>query len=170
MVFRNGATQEVGDVRGDIRIIDMTTAHERFPEVRDFIYEILYAPFGIDYNGIWNAIEDGALFKGALDREDRIVGCARLVPTREDGAAVVRTVATSAKYRGLGLGRRLMHEIEREAHARGATHMWLNARVPALGFYENLGYRSTSDEFVNPPSGLLHRTMVKDLPPQALSA
>ena len=154
----------------DIHLVDMTTAHPRFAEVRDFIFSILYEPFNIPYDGLWNHFEEGSTFKVALDSEAAIVGCARLLPVGEDGVGVVRTVATSPLVRGQGVGALLMHAVEEDAYGQGASHMWLNARVPALGFYERLGYRAVSEEFINPPSGLLHRSMEKDLVPRALSA
>lgn len=154
----------------DIHLVSMTTAHPRFAEVRDFIFSILYEPFNIPYDGLWNHFEEGSSFKVALDSEGTIVGCARLLPVGEDGVGVVRTVATSPLVRGRGVGTLLMRAVEEDAYGQGASHMWLNARVPALGFYERLGYRAVSEEFINPPSGLLHRSMEKDLIPRALSA
>lgn len=153
-----------------IRIVEMTTDDPRFVEVRDFIYTIMYEPFGIPEDGMWSRFEEGARFKVALDPADAVVGCARLLPIDEQGVGVVRTVATAPSVRRTGLGSLLMRLVEEDALSQGASSLRLNARIPALGFYESLGYVIVSEEFINPPSGLLHRTMVKDLQPHALSA
>ena len=57
--------------------------------------------------------------------------------------ADVMTVAVAPGARGLGLGRRLLDELEVRAAARGAGHMMLEVRADntaAVGLYERSGY------------------------------
>lgn len=133
----------------------------RFNELLDFIYDVLYRPFAIDIEGPWRHVEEGSIHFVAFDESDRIIGCARMAPADATSARQVRTVAVADDRQGGGLGRELMLAIEKAALAEGTTRLWLNARVPAVGFYERLGYVVESEPFINPPSGLLHRRMRK---------
>ena len=57
--------------------------------------------------------------------------------------ADVMTVAVAPRARGLGLGRRLLDELEVRAAARGAAFVMLEVRADntaALGLYERSGY------------------------------
>jgi GNAT superfamily N-acetyltransferase len=57
------------------------------------------------------------------------------------GWAFVRYLAVPEKYRGLGLGRRLMDEAEKIARARSYIGMWLDTfEFQARPFYEKLGF------------------------------
>lgn len=88
------------------------------------------------------------------------VGTERL---RFPGEAVAKTerVAVLKRYRGEGLGRRLMCRAESEARERGCSQMKLNAQSRVEGFYLNLGYETVSDIFYE--AGIPHVEMVKDL-------
>ena len=65
-----------------------------------------------------------------------------------DGAAWrLRGMATSEAARGAGLGRLVLEgcfEVVREA---GGTHLWCNARLVAVPFYERLGMVAVGPEF-----------------------
>lgn len=88
------------------------------------------------------------------------VGAARL---RFPGEAVAKAerVAVLERYRGEGLGRRLMRRAESEARERGCSQVKLNAQTRVEGFYADLGYETTSDIFYE--AGIPHVQMVKDL-------
>lgn len=60
------------------------------------------------------------------------------------GVFVVADIAVGARYRGLGLGIRLMHLMEEEVMRRGGKEAWLAAKVPA--FYEKLGWVAVERE------------------------
>lgn len=146
-----------------VRIESLYHDDPRFEHLLDFIYDVLYRPLGIDEHGPWRHIEGGAVHFVAIDGSDRIVGCARMAPIDETHVRQVRTVAVGFDQQGTGLGRRLMERLEKAAVDEGARELVLNARIPALGFYERLGFVVESDEFINPPSGLPHRRMRKRL-------
>ncbi|MGG5259448.1 ribosomal protein S18-alanine N-acetyltransferase [Phycicoccus avicenniae] len=59
----------------------------------------------------------------------------------------VMTVAVAPAARGLGLGRRLLDELERRAGGRGAEHVMLEVRAdnePATSLYASSGYAVVS--------------------------
>ena len=101
----------------------------------------------------------------AVAPDGRVVGCATVHASQwEDQPAwQLRGMATSPDYRGRGLGRGLMTLIE--STLKGASPvrmMWCNARTPAVGFYQRLGWRVVSDVFEIPTAGP-HVKMVKPL-------
>ena len=75
-------------------------------------------------------------------RAGTVVGCAglRLLP---DGVGEVKRLFVAPQARGVGLGRRLMLEVEAEARARRVHLLRLDTRadlVEARGLYAALGY------------------------------
>ena len=70
------------------------------------------------------------------------------------GAAFrLRGMATSEAARGTGLGREILDACFDHIRASGATFLWCNARVGALGFYRHLGLEPVGDEFDIPGIG-----------------
>lgn len=73
---------------------------------------------------------------------------AQLVVSTAEGAlsALVEDMIVDANHRGHGIGAALLRDIESWARARGAARLQLLAdreNVPALAFYERMGWRST---------------------------
>jgi predicted GNAT family N-acyltransferase len=78
-----------------------------------------------------------------------------------DYAGKVGRVAVVATHRRSGVGKAIMqrlHDIAREHHQR---HLWCNAQLTAVPFYEGLGYRSVGPTFVE--AGIDHVRMECDL-------
>lgn len=88
------------------------------------------------------------------------VGTARL-RSPESGVAKVERVAVCREYRGEGLGERLMSLIESEARSQGCSRTVLHAQSRVIPFYEALGYKVTSEEFVE--ADIPHVEMKKSL-------
>jgi GNAT superfamily N-acetyltransferase len=99
--------------------------------------------------------------------DGRNAGCATLhLSTWEERPAYqLRGMATHADFRGCGVGRELMRFVEQNVidDPSGIRWMWCNARVPAIRFYESVGWHVVSDEFEIPTAGPHHR-MIKRLP------
>ncbi|MEF8784011.1 MAG: GNAT family N-acetyltransferase [Haloarculaceae archaeon] len=88
------------------------------------------------------------------------VGTARLRFPGEEAAKAER-VAVLERYRGEGLGRRLMRRAESEASKHGCSRMKVNAQTRVEGFYSDLGYETVSGVFYE--ADIPHVEMVKDL-------
>jgi predicted GNAT family N-acyltransferase len=86
------------------------------------------------------------------------VGCGRLRPLGE-GRAKIERVAVQGDLRGLGVGRRVMDEMEAEATRRSWTQLVLHAQLPVVSFYERLGWSVVGTEFEE--AGIRHRAMEK---------
>jgi GNAT superfamily N-acetyltransferase len=99
---------------------------------------------------------------------ESIVGCATLHLNQWKGTPAwqLRGMATSPEFRGVGTGRALVSFFESEILADAAVprQLWCNARVPAAGFYQKLGWQIESDVFDIPTAGP-HVKMSKLLKP-----
>ena len=88
---------------------------------------------------------------------DTIVGCATLHMNQWNGQSAwqLRGMATSPDFRGVGTGSALVAFFETEILSDPAAprQLWCNARVPAAGFYQKLGWQIESDVFDIPTAG-----------------
>src|SRR4051812_42717504 len=117
---------------------------------------------------------DAAVFEGDADPAarhygafvgGRVVCCVTLHVSRWEGETAwqLRGMATAADVRGQGIGRALMAFLEADVRAASAVRLlWCNARVPAAGFYQSLGWAVRSDVFDIPTAGP-HYRMTKRL-------
>ena len=70
----------------------------------------------------------------------------------------LRGMATLAKYRGRGIGNRLLNFAIVYLRGQKANYVWCNARKKALKFYQDTGFEVISDEFEIAGIGL-HRVL-----------
>lgn len=91
---------------------------------------------------------------------DLPVGTARLRES-DSGVAKVERVAVRETYRGRGLGRALMYELEDLARELEMDEALLHAQTRVEAFYHDLGYETTSDVFDE--AGIPHVEMRKPL-------
>lgn len=73
----------------------------------------------------------------------------------------VGRVAVLSCFRGMGLGTRVMTELERAALRKDIQSLWCHAQLTAVEFYLGLGWRRTGPEFME--AGIEHVRMEKDL-------
>jgi len=105
----------------------------------------------------------------ARTADGRVVGVLRLSPApcpwRPEARAAwqLRGMATEPAVRGAGAGRALVVEGLRRVAARGGDLVWCDARVPAAGFYERMGFAVVTEPFDKPQIGP-HVGMVISLP------
>ena len=70
-------------------------------------------------------------------------------------------IAVLPEYRGQGIGKRVVQELERIARQQGVSDVWLHGQTNVVGFYERLGYQSVGPKFEE--AGIPHRKMTKTL-------
>jgi len=58
-----------------------------------------------------------------------------------------RKFAVDESMQGKGVGRAMLNHMQDFAIAEGATRIWCNARLSAVGFYLKLGYNQTGKFF-----------------------
>ena len=129
----------------------------RFPEITDLRYEILQAPFGVVRDDSWNDEDPAYRHLVAIAEDGTVVGYAQLIVHDED--AQIRQVAVGEAWQRLGVGSQLIATLVRRADEEHATQIWLNARVPAIGFYERLGFEAVGGTFNTGRTSLPHRRM-----------
>jgi predicted GNAT family N-acyltransferase len=119
----------------------------------------------------WAGDDDpGTFHLAARTADGRIVGVVRFSPApcpyRPGSAAPwqLRGMATDAAVRGTGAGRALVTEGLTRVRARGGDLVWCDARVPAVGFYERMGFAVVTEPFDKPGIGP-HVGMVIDPAP-----
>lgn len=88
---------------------------------------------------------ESAIHMAAFDGE-RVVSVVRALPLHDDPTVYsISRMATDEGYRGRGIGRKVMMSVEDTAKEAGAKYFALYARPTAIGFYERLGYKQTSE-------------------------
>lgn len=101
----------------------------------------------------WDADDAGAMHFLAYEG-DFPIGTARLLPSGEIGR-----VSVLKDWRGLKVGDALMQATLEQAEERGLKEVKLSAQVHATPFYERLGFKIVSDEFLE--AGIPHVDMVR---------
>jgi predicted GNAT family N-acyltransferase len=94
----------------------------------------------------------------AHDDSGRAVGTGR-IDLDKDGK--IGRVAVLADARGTGVGTALMQRLHAVAQHAALGSVWCNAQQSAVPFYLGLGYRITSEPFVE--AGIEHVRMQRDL-------
>ena len=101
----------------------------------------------------WDADDADAVHFLAYEG-DFPIGTARLLPDGHIGR-----VSVLKDWRGLKVGDALMQATILEAEKRGLKQQMLSAQVHATPFYERLGFKIVSDEFLE--AGIPHVDMVR---------
>ncbi|MNC61734.1 putative N-acetyltransferase YjcF [compost metagenome] len=91
--------------------------------------------------------------------EDGPVGTARLRVV--DGWAKLERICLRSPYRKYGLGSFIIATLEKMAAEQGLTQAKLHGQKQAEGFYQKLGYETSSPVFME--DGIPHVLMVKSI-------
>ena len=106
----------------------------------------------------------GTFHLAARTIEGRLVGVVRFSPARcpwlpkARAPWQLRGMATDPTARGTGAGRALVAEGLTRIATYGGDLVWCDARVPAVGFYQRMGFAIVTEEFDKPEGGP-HRGM-----------
>lgn len=101
---------------------------------------LLRAPWKQPHGSETDDIEDQCLHLMATDAADEIIAVARL-QFNSDTEAQIRYMAVVNAYQRQGIGRELISAMESHARNTGAKIIMLDAREPAVCFYQKLGYK-----------------------------
>jgi predicted GNAT family N-acyltransferase len=93
-----------------------------------------------------DGFDEAATHVVALD-ESGVVATCRLRAV-QPAVWKLERMAVESRLRNLGVGGKLLAEAEREARARGATEMLLNAQLRAQPFYAAHGYVPEGETFM----------------------
>jgi putative acetyltransferase len=93
-------------------------------------------------------LETGGEFWTLLNSTDQVIGSAGYHPiSRSVGAVEIRKMYLLGAYRGRGLGRYVLNELEDSIKSRGFQEIWIETASvlkEAVQLYENSGYIPSS--------------------------
>ncbi|MET1076524.1 MAG: GNAT family N-acetyltransferase [Pseudomonas sp.] len=133
-----------------IRIADWQKDNAELRRIRE---KVFIAEQAVPPELEWDADDQGAVHFLALDG-DYAIGTARLLPDGHIGR-----VSVLKDWRGLKVGDALMQAAIAEAERRGLQEQRLSAQVHASAFYERLGFKIISGEFLE--AGIPHVDMLR---------
>lgn len=127
-----------------LKIIDHgTPEYQLMVKLRD---DILRRPIGIHFSTEELEKEKENLLIGAFEDES-ILGCCMLVKESNDKVRL-RQMAVLNDLQGKGIGRAMILFAENIARDQGYKVLNMHARKPVVGFFEKMGYKVVSDEFL----------------------
>ncbi|XZF77956.1 GNAT family N-acetyltransferase [Bacillus sp. AL-1R] len=78
-----------------------------------------------------------------------------------DGVGKLERICVLESFRKYGLGKSIIKALEEIAEEHGASQVKLHGQTHAEGFYKKLGYRTSSDVFIE--DGIPHILMLKEI-------
>ena len=127
-----------------LKIIDHGT--KEYKQMVDLRMQILRKPLDLEFTEEELEKEKEDILIGAFE-DDLMLGCCMLTNV-EPNTVRLRQMAVKTGLQGKGIGRVLMQFAENLARDRGNNRIIMHARKSAEGFYEKLGYKICSDEFM----------------------
>ena len=121
-----------------LKIIQPKTENE-FKSYYQLRWDLLRAPWNQPKGSEIDDIEDPCFHLMAVDDDSEVIAVARLQFNSETEAQI-RYMAVAEPYQRQGIGRRLIETMEKHATASACKKIVLDAREPAVGFYQRLGY------------------------------
>ncbi len=131
-------------------------AYHRSIALRD---KILRKPLGLHYSDDFLQAEKDQSHLG-LFLDGKLIGIL-LFKHEDEQTLKMRQVAIDEDFQGLGYGKKLVKYAEDFARQKGYRRISLHARLTAVPFYNRLGYKIASAEFVE--VGLPHYKMEKGI-------
>jgi len=136
---------------------------DEFRQYYDLRWRILRAPWGEPEGSELDGIEDQC-FHIIVTNNEKTVGVGRLQYNSADEAQI-RYMAVAKEHERNGIGRRIVNALEQEAINKNISTVMLDAREPAVGFYQNLGYSIDMKSYVL-FNKIQHYRMIKRLTAQ----
>lgn len=129
-----------------LKIIQPKTENE-FKSYYQLRWDLLRAPWNQPEGSEIDDIEDQCFHLMAVDDDSEAIAVARLQFNSETEAQI-RYMAVSESYQRQGIGRRLIETMEKHATASACKKIVLDAREPAVGFYQRLGYNINEKSYL----------------------
>ena len=129
-----------------LKIIQPKTENE-FKSYYQLRWDLLRAPWNQPEGSEIDDIEDQCFHLMAVDDDSEAIAVARLQFNSETEAQI-RYMAVSESYQRQGIGRRLIETMEKHASASDCKKVVLDAREPAVGFYQRLGYNINEKSYL----------------------
>jgi predicted GNAT family N-acyltransferase len=118
---------------------------EEFQSYLQVRFEVLRKPLNMPQGTEKDELDLEAIHIIAKDGR-KIVGGGR-IHFVDEKTAQVRFMAVLNSFKGQGIGAEILLNLEKFAFNQGRNKIFLNAREPAVGFYEKCGYKVVSGPF-----------------------
>lgn len=102
-------------------------------------WQILRAPWKQKKGSEKDDLEEDAIHRIAI-LNNKIIACARLHFINKT-TAQIRYMAVTKKHQNQGVGKLILHSLEKEAMANSVQKILLHAREPSVSFYKNNQYK-----------------------------
>ena len=128
-----------------LKIIDFGTPE--YNQMLKLRTDLLRKPLGLSFSSVELEEEKNNLLIGAFE-DEQMLGCCMIVEINPHKAKL-RQMAVLNNLQGKGIGRALIQFAENIARDHGYRTMTMNARKNTIHFFEKMGYKVTSDEFIH---------------------
>ena len=127
-----------------LKILDYgTQEYQQMVKMRD---EILRKPLGLSFSQDELAKEKDNMLIAAFE-DDEMLGCCMIVENSPERAQL-RQMAVLNSLQGKGVGRAIILFAENLARDHGYKIMCMDARKNTISFFEKMGYKICSNEFI----------------------
>ena len=140
-----------------IKQADNTLELQQYYELR---WRILRQLWGQPEGSEKDELEDVSIHIIAKDNGN-VVGIGRL-QFNSGTEAQIRYMAVEKAYERQGIGKKIVEALEQQAELNHRNFILLDAREPAVGFYENLGYIKKQKTYLL-FDNIQHYSMTKNL-------
>ena len=123
-----------------MKIIEPTTSEE-FTKYYNLRYEILRKPWGQPTGSERDEAEETSIHRMIIDKETGDAIAVGRLQFNSIHEAQIRYMAVADDLQGKGLGSQIISALENVAQGEGIQKIILSARVNALQFYKNNGYK-----------------------------
>ena len=120
---------------------------DEFRRYFHFRWKILRAPWQQPEGSEVDELEAQCFHVMTVDQDDTVIGVARL-QFNSAIEAQIRYMAVAEKYERNGIGSAMINAMENQASASNHKVITLDAREPAVGFYQKLGYTVTQKSYL----------------------
>ena len=133
---------------------------EEWKNYENFRWEVLRKPLKMSHIPLQDNFEEISIHLMGITLKQKVIACGRF-HLNNPNQGQIRYMGVSKNYRRLGIGSKIVKELERLAMNHGADHILLNARNNIVDFYKSLNY-----EVIGPYTSdiqIPHSTMKKNL-------
>ena len=127
-------------------VLKQPESPEEFKSYFNLRWRILRAPWGEPEGSEVDEMEDQC-FHIMATNNGHVMGVGRMQFNTEDEAQI-RYMAVEKEYEGNGIGRMIVNTLEQQARKKNVGTVILDAREPAVGFYQKLGYKIEKKSYV----------------------
>ena len=149
-----------GNIMNNITYQYIDHTNEKFKEVIDLRFDILFKPYSKINKYEYDEFDDTSFHLVALS-EDEVIGYSRMTKISDEGK--ITNVVVSAAYIKRGIGFEMIQRHIFKAKENNIGHLYLNARADTINFYKKIGFECEGNMFLSDKSGLMLQKMCYEI-------